>query len=333
MKLWQAPRPWLSPFVPLYRLGQALSEGRKPVRHLKWPVVSIGNLSTGGSGKTPLVIALAQSLKARGFWVDVLSRGYGRNTRGAMWVRPEGTAEDYGDEPLEIARAAQVAVIVAGERYEAGQRTESAVDSETELQIDEVCEHKVHLLDDGFQHRQLYRDVDILLVNPRDWTDWLLPAGNLREGLHAAARADVVAIPANEPEFEAALKAFLAKRNWQGQIWRLRRRMIVPPVNGPAVAFCGIARPEQFFAGLEAAGVKLIRKIAFGDHHRYSAADLERVRNAAASATLLTTEKDIARLGPLAAGLPLIAVPLRTEIENEDAAVEWLVARLRQASA
>jgi tetraacyldisaccharide 4'-kinase len=191
----------------------------------------------------------------------------------------------------------------------------------------------VHLLDDGFQHRQLYRDVDILLLDSRDGRGSLLPAGNLREPLKAARRATVIAIPAKDdaPQLEAALRAW----GFEGPIWRLRRAMEVPPVDGPVAAFCGIARPEQFFAGLEALGLQLVARYAFPDHQRYTPAGLESLaaeaRDAGASA-LITTEKDQVRLGKLSTAFPE-ALPLKTaslhiEIEQEDEAIEWLVKRL-----
>ena len=118
-------RPLLLPLVPLYAAGLALREmrlehGWEKVRILWYPVISVGNLSTGGSGKTPLVIALAQLLGREGLRVDVLSRGYGRESRDAARVRSDGSAEEFGDEPLLIARRAGVPVWVAAERYEAG---------------------------------------------------------------------------------------------------------------------------------------------------------------------------------------------------------------------
>jgi tetraacyldisaccharide 4'-kinase len=195
----------------------------------------------------------------------------------------------------------------------------------------------VHLLDDGFQHRQLARDVDILLLDGRDRRDGLLPAGNLREPLQAARRATVIAIPAagdgltGASELEAALRA----QGFAGPVWRLRRRMEVPAVDGPVAAFCGIARPEQFFAGLEAAGLRIAVRIVFPDHHRYAARDLDRLFAAArktGAAALITTEKDRVRLGKLAAAfpesLPLNTAGLRIEIEHEDEAFDWLVERL-----
>ena len=319
-----AARPLLWPLVPVYRLGLALREfelrtGLKPVRWLKWPIVSIGSLSAGGAGKTPLTIALAKALTARGIHVDVLSRGYGRRSALPLLVNPSGTAEQFGDEPLVIAREAGVQVYVADERYEAGLLAER----------DATGRSGVHLLDDGFQHRQLARDVDILILSGRDLTDHLLPAGNLREPLHAAARAHVLAIPADQPEFEAELNS----RGWQGTIWRIRRRMEVPHFDGSIAAFCGIARPEQFFEGLERAEVKLAVRTAFPDHHRYTASDLERLANearAAGATALLTTEKDHVRLGSRVTQLPIKTTRLRVEIEDEEAAVLWLRDRLGQ---
>jgi tetraacyldisaccharide 4'-kinase len=355
----RAARPWLWPLVPAYRLALALREvqlraGLKPVRRLRWPVVSVGNLSAGGAGKTPLTIALAKALKARGVEVDVLSRGYGRRRSALpLLVDPGGTSAEFGDEPLVIARDAGVPVFVASERYEAGLLAERASQQVSESASQRIG---VHLLDDGFQHRQLAREVDILLLTCEDLSDHLLPAGNLREALRAAQRAHVFAIPADEPEVADWVKRFGQER----PVWRLRRRMDVPQIDGPVVAFCGIARPEQFFAGLERtgleragleragleraglertgmerAGLRVAARFAFADHHRYTAGDLERIlaaaRRAGASA-LLTTEKDRARLGAMAESLaksiPLMTVALRTEIEDEAAATDWLMERV-----
>ncbi|HEY1804391.1 MAG TPA: tetraacyldisaccharide 4'-kinase [Terracidiphilus sp.] len=329
-------RPLLWPLVPAYRLALALREfqlraGLKPVRKLSWPVVSIGNLSAGGAGKTPLTIALAKALTARGLHVDVLSRGYGRGSALPLLVDGSGGVSDFGDEPLEIARAADVAVLVAAERYDAGVWAEA--DAKAPHDAEESLVSRAHILDDGFQHRQLARDVNILLLSRADLNDHLLPAGNLREPLQAAARAHVIAIPADEPDLEAEIRA----RGWNAQIWGLHRRMDIPDglAAAPVAAFCGIARPDQFFAGLESAGLKLAAKAAFADHHNYTEADLDRVTAAARNAgatMLLTTEKDRVRLGALASTLPVLlpikTVQLRVEIEDEDAAIEWLIGSL-----
>jgi tetraacyldisaccharide 4'-kinase len=338
-----ATRPLLWPLVPIYRFGLAVRElqfrsGLKPVRRLKWPVISIGNLSTGGAGKTPLTIALAKALTVRGIQVDVLSRGYGRRSTLPLLVDPGGTAQNFGDEPVVIAREANVPVYVAAERYEAGLLAERDAREQPKAPQDaeENPRLKAHILDDGFQHRQLARGIDILLLSRRDLADHLLPAGNLREPLHAAERAQVIAIPADEPDVETEIKA----RGWKAQIWRVHRRIEIPNVDSssrcPVAAFCGIARPDQFFQGLESAGVKLAARIAFADHHNYTAADLAGIAAAASkagAAVLLTTEKDRVRLGALAATvsatLPIQTVALRIEIEDERAAIDWLIHSLK----
>lgn len=327
-------RPLLAPLVPLYVAGAALRARRVETRRLAWPVVSIGNLSTGGAGKTPLTIALARLLTARGVHVDVLSRGYGRTSRDAARVRPEGTAAEFGDEPLLIARAAQVPVYVASQRYEAGLLAEADAEAagQQESGVDNTT--RAHILDDGFQHRQLDRTVDILLMNREDWQDSLLPAGNLRESLRAARRASVIAIPSDDAALADELRAW----GWQGPVWRLKRTMDVPRIDGPVLAFCGIARPEQFFAGLESAGVQLTTRKAFSDHYEYTESVVEWLAEQACrdgAVALVTTEKDAVRMGGLAkqltAALPLHSVALSTAIEDENSAMEWLLARLNAA--
>jgi tetraacyldisaccharide 4'-kinase len=331
MSLRLSPSKLLLPVVPAYRLALWLREKRvgtrlELVKRLRFPVVSIGNISTGGAGKTPLTIALAKALTKRGFQVDVLSRGYGRRNQIPARVALAGSAEEFGDEPLLIARQAGVPVYVAPVRFDAGLLAEE--DAVAIAVSGEKRKPVVHLLDDGFQHRLLHRDVDILMLNRQDWTDHLLPAGHLREPLEAARRAGVIAIPADDSELEADLKAW----GWKGPVWRLRRTMEVPAVDGPVAAFCGIARPEQFFAGLEAAGMQLAARKVFPDHHSYAAADVERLILKASNsggAALITTEKDFVRLGKLCAGfpesLPLKTAGLRVEMEQEDGVFEWLI--------
>ena len=336
----RAARPLLLPLTPIYRWALALRElelrtGLRPVRRLRWPVVSVGSLSVGGAGKTPLAIALVRALAGRGVHVDVLSRGYGRRRSALpLGVDPGGEAEEFGDEPLAMARATGVPVFVAAARFRAGLLAEAEVSAGAASRKGALahCPLRVHLLDDGFQHRQLARDVDILLVSRRDLADGLLPAGNLREALRAAGRANVFAIPADEPE----VAEWVSAHGWEQPVWRLRRHMVAPHIDGPVAAFCGIAQPEQFFRGLEQLGMRLAARLPFADHRRYTAGDLARIQAAARAAgavALLTTEKDCARLGAqaegLAAEIPLQSVPLRVEIDNEAAAIDWLLQRIR----
>ena len=327
-----SPRKLLLPLVPAYRMGlwlraQGPGANSAPVKRLRLPVVSIGNLSTGGSGKTPLTIALAKALTARGVHVDVLSRGYPRKTVTAARVPPQGAAAEFGDEPLLITGKAGIAVYVAHDRYQAGLLAEGDLVAITVL--GEPQKPGIHLLDDGFQHRQLHRDADIVLLDRGDWADSLLPAGNLREPREAAFRADVLAIPAEDRELAEELAAW----GWNRPVWRVRRRMEIPEVDGPVAAFCGIARPEQFFDGLFAGGLDLVVRRSFRDHHPYTPGDVKQLAQLARRAgarTLITTEKDQVRLGRLAAGfgdsLELRTVGLTVELE-EDAA-GWLMSRL-----
>ncbi|MGD0631445.1 MAG: tetraacyldisaccharide 4'-kinase [Terracidiphilus sp.] len=331
----RSSRPLLLPLVPAYRLALWLRERRlgtrgEPVRRLRFPVVSIGNLSTGGAGKTPLTIALARALTRRDLRVDVLSRGYGRKGQVTTLVKTGGSAEEFGDEPLLIAREGGVPVYVADSRYNAGVLAEG--DAAAIAVLGEEQKPVVHLLDDGFQHRQLHRDVDIVLLDRRDWTDRLLPAGNLREPRKAIQRAGVVAIPADDQQLEGDLLAW----GWQGPVWRLHRTMAVPAIDGPVAAFCGIARPEQFFAGLEAGGLQVAVRKAFADHHSYDAKDLDRLMAAAQAAgagSLITTDKDLLRLGGLSThiedSLPLNTAGLRVEIEDEEQMIDALLERLK----
>jgi len=157
--------------------------GVLPSRRLEQPVVSVGNLSVGGSGKTPFVIALGELLKARGIQFDVLAREYRRQTRGVRIVYSEGNAADFGDEPLLIAQRLGVPVIVGESRNEAGRVAE------------QKFQPQLHILDDGFQHRSLARDFDIVLLTERDFDDRMLPSGRLREPLSSLQRADAIVLP------------------------------------------------------------------------------------------------------------------------------------------
>ena len=297
------------------RLRNALYErGIVKPRHLAGPVISIGNLAVGGSGKTPFTILLGELLRARGIAFDVLSRGYGRTSRGVHSVDPLGTAAEFGDEPLLIARKLHVPVIVGEDRYAAGAWAERE-------------SPRLHLLDDGFQHRQLARDFDIVLVTPDDLRDRLLPAGRLREPLAALRRADAIVLSAGASGDQLRLR--------DGQkLWRLKRG-ILPPRTMPArpVAFCGIARPQNFFLQLRKADVEPAAEAAFRDHYRYSERDIRDLQALAMQSEadgFVTTEKDEVNLGALAQQLrPLTIVPLRVQWEDAQAALDSLLATLR----
>jgi len=279
-------------------------------RRLAGPVVSIGNLSVGGAGKTPFLILLGELLKARGVAFDVLSRGYGRKTKGVRVVDPSGSARDFGDEPLLIARRLQVPVVVGEDRYAAG------------LAAEEKFGARLHLLDDGFQHRALARDFDIVLVTPEDARDRLLPVGRLREPVAALARAHAVVLTSGADPAGFPLEG---KR-----VWRARRGILPEGVPQQPVAFCGIARPQSFFLQLRAAGIVPASEAVYRDHHAYTEADvreLEALRQHSGAGGFVTTEKDAVNLGGLLAALePLAVVPVRMELEEAQAAVEAVLA-------
>ena len=276
---------------------------------LQGPVISVGNLSAGGSGKTPFVILLGELLRARGISFDVLSRGYGRKTRGVLLVDPGGLPRDFGDEPLLIARRLQAQVVVGEDRYEAGRFAESRFDPQ------------IHLLDDGFQHRALARDFDIVLLTPDDVRDHLLPAGRLREPLSALQRADAVVLASG-----ASPEAFpLAGKT----VWRVRRGIVVRNIPPRPVVFCGVARPQTFLLQLRAAGIDPVAEAFFRDHHAYTeedVRDLLQLKQRSEAGGFVTTEKDAVNLGGyLDALAPLAVVPVKMELTDAANAVDTML--------
>lgn len=344
-------RSWAKALVPVYAAAISIKAtlrraGFLRTRTLQWPVISIGSLSAGGAGKTPVVIALAKLLRESGWNVDVLSRGYGRAGRGIERVQPEfdRSAERFGDEPVLIATQTDVHVWVGADRFRAGKLAEAAADDDL---------RSVHLLDDGFQHRQLARTVDIVLVTAEDLDDALLPAGNLRELPSALLRADVVMVRENELRGESTASGDtpgVGKRVWEllrehGQMWTVRRRLHFPAplrVFGAGlrpVAFCAIARPEDFAAMLQDAGCGVIETVAFPDHHRYAQVDIDRVIEVAKSLNgsgFVTTEKDAVKLTSamrerLEQAGSLMVVALEAEFADPQAVLRALEAKLGAA--
>jgi tetraacyldisaccharide 4'-kinase len=344
-----ARRPWARPLVPLYAAALGIKDrlrraGVLRVCSLQWPVVSVGSLSAGGAGKTPVVIALAKLLREAGWAVDVLSRGYGREGRGVEQVRLgfDHSALRFGDEPVLIAQQTDVPVWVGADRFAAGARAEASAAGGL---------RRVHLLDDGFQHRRLARAIDIVLVTAEDLGDTMLPAGNLREGFSALLRADVVVVRENEAGSESGDRS-VSKRVWEllrerGQMWTVRRTLRFPAplrVFGAGlrpVAFCAIARPENFAAMLQEAGCGVVETVAFPDHHRYAKADIERVIEVAKSVNgsgFVTTEKDAVKLTAamrerLEQHGPLMVVALEAEFADPSAVLRALEAKLLMVEA
>lgn len=291
-------------------------------RRLSRPVISVGNLNVGGTGKTPLVAAIAAWLVEIGERPAILSRGYARYVSStsptvvADGARVLTDVAHAGDEPLMLARAVPGAVVVVdADRYRAGRLAEATLGA------------TVHLLDDGFQHLALARDFDIV-VTPAGAlaADAVLPRGRLREPRQVLSRASLlVVVGATDAEAEAEARHYDVPRGIGAT------RVIGAPVAMTTVAptrahglvaLAGIGQPAQFFAALVADGWRVVDTIAFPDHHRYRPADLAAAarRVAAAGAWgIATTDKDAVRLEPLGP-LPVAAArwPLTLHVPRFD---------------
>ena len=329
-------------------------------RRLSRPVVSVGALAAGGSGKTPVAALVAELLRDAGEHPAVLSRGYGRRlpTRGVVVVRDpdrlRAGIDTAGDEPRMLAeRLDGVSVLVSRDRYRAGRVAETRLGA------------TVHVLDDGFQHLPLARDVDLVLVRAEDLDQPTFPAGRLRERPAAAGLADALVVDAADVDAAGAVADRLGAR-----IWFLLRRSLGAPrpvvrraadgtaaaasagggesrgpavggggigqAAGPVLAVAGIAAPERFRDALAAAGFDVAGLLAFADHHPFTPADVRRIAAQAAAhgaGLVLTTEKDAVRLAPFAPfDFAAAAAPLRVAVEPADRFRTWLLERVAAAA-
>jgi len=317
---------------------EAYRRGLLPRHRLSGPVVSVGNLGVGGSGKTPVVRRVAELLRDAGEPVAVLSRGYGGRFAGASLVVSDGTsvlasATEAGDEPVMLARALAGVVVAVGPRRD-------AVGRDVEARFG----RRVHVLDDGFQHLRLERDLDLVCLDVRDLEDQPLPAGHLRERPAALARADLVLLTRLEAASEAELSA-LETRTGPDRTFRVERRVAgfrtaagaraEPPKRAFLVA--AIARPERFERDAAAAGVAVVGRAFFRDHHRFSLRELasvaEQARRGGADA-IVTTAKDAVRLETVSpfADLPLIVLEVEARVTDEPRFRERLLAAARRAA-
>jgi tetraacyldisaccharide 4'-kinase len=259
------------------RLRRALyRSGILRAKRLAKPVISIGNIAAGGTGKTPAVIAVVDFLTSRGYRVAVLTRGYGRRGEGGLVQSAD--ADRFGDEPVLIKHRTNVDVIVGADRYDNALRHDA----------------DVYVLDDGFQHLQLHRDIDLVID---------APARFYREGRSALRDADIV-IPR-------------------------RLRLIVPDDlrSKRLFAFAGLADNEQFFDSLREHGLQLAGTRGFPDHHRYTRADLDAIEAASRAAggeAIVTTEKDAVKIDRRD------MISIRAEFVIEPEVLEELLARIRR---
>jgi tetraacyldisaccharide 4'-kinase len=299
----------------------------KRQKQLPKKVICVGNLTTGGTGKTPATIALVQEALRRGLRPCVLTRGYKGRIEGPCIVTDGMSVGDLGDEPLLMAKELEgTAVIKGGDRYASGMFALNNVRPEPDIFI----------LDDGFQHRRLYRDLDILLVDSRNPFDngRLLPMGALREPLSQMKRADVVVMTGSTGDDLTDLVEFIRKYNTHAPVFEASHapkslskfngeEMPLKELAGRDVfAFCAIAGPERFMDGLERAGANIKGYKAYRDHYMYTQRDVEVIGQAAkecGAEWILTTEKDIMRLrGSVnwSAGKTLLSLVIEFNVEE-----------------
>jgi tetraacyldisaccharide 4'-kinase len=314
-----SPRPWLAPLgalmggaaalrAALYRRG-VFSQAR-----LRGPVISVGNLRVGGSGKTPVVAFVARLLLDTGQPVSILSRGYRGSFRGSHLLVSDGTsvladAALAGDEPVMLARQLPGAVIAVGPHRDAVGRA-----------VEERFGPRVHVLDDGFQHLRLGRNLDIVCITASDLADRPLPAGWLREGRAALARADVVLLAGDCPTDDVLRqlgpdRAFVVRRRTRGFFTSDGQPQAAPR---RVFLLSGIARPERFAGDVTAAGVEVAGHAACRDHHVFTPGEIEAAGAHAmecGAEAVVTTEKDAVRLRWRGA-LPLLVLGIEVEVED-----------------
>lgn len=303
------------------------------------PVVSIGNLAMGGRGKTPVAALVARLFVAAGEKPAILSRGYRRRRpEDGVVIVSDGAhvvadVDRGGDEPFLMARLAPgAAVLVHEQRAIAVALAEQALGS------------TVHVLDDGFQHTSLARDVDIVIVNAGDLAGRPLPLGRLRSPVSSLSRAHAVILDGATDDLRTAVarvagagvKVFELRRSLGAPV-PLEPERAWPAASRRVVAVAGIAAPDRFAAALRESGWDVAEQIAFSDHHRYRTRDVERIAAAVSSTgavAAVTTDKDAVRLlrfRPLP--VPIASIPLDVDVAPATEFRDWLLARARGARA
>jgi tetraacyldisaccharide 4'-kinase len=307
------------------------SVGWKRPRYLKQFVISIGNLTVGGTGKTPTVVWMAQELQKRGFRIAVLSRGYARrgNRPRALTSNCFADVDELGDEPTMMARLFGLNVAVGNSRYEAA------------LEIVKHDSVDVFILDDAFQHRQLARDIDLLLLGS-DCTGWLLPSGPFREPKRAIRRADLLLMTGAQNKWERLIPKDRPRLAFQGSLQPMAligfesRRWKEYPLGLLArrkiAVVTAVANPESFYRMISEWEGEIVDVFEFPDHHRYSSRDWQRLNQSARNADLIvTTEKDIVKLNRFPfAREKLLALRVAMVVAHGDALIDTIVNRIQK---
>lgn len=284
---------WLYCFA-VHRRNAAFDSKKKKAIHVTVPVISVGNLSTGGTGKTPVVQLLVKMLKEEGFQPAVVMRGYRRSSKGLVVVHDGKqicvSVRECGDEAMLHAKELDVPVVVSEYKVDA------AVFAAGNLPCDVI------VVDDGFQHRQLHRDLDVVLVDKQSVErPWLLPKGRLREPLENVHRADVVLVAA-----DVNIDAIKPLCNDHALV--LMHRTVADSTDLPkrVLALSGIANPERFWDTIKAGDAEIVHVASYPDHHWFTSRNIQTILDQATSQGLsvVTTSKDAARLDSL---LPMFA--------------------------
>lgn len=304
-------------------------------RRLSRPVISVGNLSMGGTGKTPTVAAIAQWLADQGHRPAILSRGYARADAvdGVVVVSDgrgiQATLDRSGDEPMMLARQVPRAIVcVSPDRFLSGTLAERELGA------------TVHVLDDGFQHIELARHLDVLVTTAGEIPNGkVIPLGRLREPADAAARAQVLVVSDATAGAAAAEAWTLGVSQACAAIRTLGAPVAISTQqsatsNQRVLAVAGIAHPDRFVRSLKDAGWNVVDWLAFADHHRYTSKDIAaiaaRVTSSGADA-VFTTDKDAVRFDVIGdVPFPLYRVPLNVQFDPEAALFESIRAALQK---
>lgn len=299
------------PFTLIYSILSALKNflyNSKILRPKKVdvPVISIGNLTVGGTGKTPVVAFLANELADRGFKVGIVSRGFRRQSKGTVWVAKEGeilvNALEGGDEPVELAATVKNSNVVVGDS-----RFEAATELLSKIKVDVI------LVDDGMQHRKFHRDFEMTVQDVSSASGWKfqLPSGPFRESWKNVRRSDLVLWTKWEHPLPKEKFSNWKSKNSQTHFWaefipkeffyvRENKTMMLKDFSGQkAIAFCGIGQPFQFKKDLEKLGIIVLEFRTFTDHHAYTKQDLLAILELYKDTNaqwIFTTAKDFHRL-------------------------------------
>jgi tetraacyldisaccharide 4'-kinase len=325
-------------FELLYFLGYSIKKGYVAMNQKRLPhqLISIGNITVGGTGKTPATIALAREAKQRGFRPCILTRGYKGKAEGPCFVsRGESTllnADEAGDEAVLMAeKLGDIPVVKGKNRYEAGMFALSSLPS--------ALHPDIFLLDDGFQHWALFRDKDIVLIDSSVpfGNRRMLPLGTLREPIKEIRRADIIVLTKADRDrtqhttvddlikelkkYNPHAPIFFADHKPSAFITTTGESLPLEQAKGRRVfAFCGIGNPESFRETLLSAGLQIKGFLAYRDHHRYSAGDMQSIKDNAeitGSEWIVTTEKDIMRLRSFSMPENLLSLAIEFTVDEK----------------